>query len=89
MCIWQGHVWMREMFERHGDIWRLAVPGRSFVFVKKSADIQTVLAADGAMPIQPIFDFFVQYRGTMRPDLFPETRGLLGSQVKKIEFSYD
>jgi len=70
---------MREMFDKHGDIWKLAVPGRSFVFVKKSQDIQTVLAADGPMPIQPIFDFFVEYRGKMRPDLFPETRGLLGS----------
>lgn len=74
----QSNVWMRQMFDRHGDIWKLAVPGRSFVFVKKSADIQTVLAADGRMPIQPIFDFFVQYRSGRR-DLFPETRGLLGS----------
>ena len=38
----QSQIWMREMFDRHGDIWKLAVPGRSFVFVKKSADIQAV-----------------------------------------------
>ena len=38
-----------------------------------------MLAADGRMPIQPIFDFFVEYRSKRRRDLFPETRGLIGS----------
>ena len=53
------------------------------VFLEHPEDVKTLLNNDGKNPIEPGFDFFVEYRQNLRKDLFPDTAGLGGSHGDK------
>jgi len=61
------------------NITRFWFPGMGWqVFITEPQDVQTMLANEGKHPVEPGFDFFVNYRH-YKKNMFPGSTGLLGS----------
>ena len=47
--------------------------------IQDPEDIRELIQACDKNPVEPGFDFFVEYRNKLRKDLFPDSAGLIGN----------
>jgi len=65
--------------DRNTPILKTWIPFLGYqIFIHEPEDVQTLFANDGKNPVEPGFDFFVNYRN-YKKDLFTGDKGLLGS----------
>ena len=70
---------MLNFQKQFGDIVKFWLPGLGYVVNTFNVeDIEKVFSNEGQYPSEPAFHVFADYR-KKRKDLFPETRGLIGS----------
>ena len=76
----------RNLKKKYGPVYKTRMFGDTFLNIHNPEDVRSVLANDGATPIIPGFDNFIQLRRNHQADHFGETTGLMAQGEEWYRF---
>ena len=80
------HMVHSDLKKKYGDIYKINILGKEFVYIHNPVDVETLHRNDGTMPNQPLLDGFIEMRKTDLAKCFPETTGLMAHNDEWFQF---